>query len=123
MISKGNSVTYGFYWRFKTIDDYLCAVTVSYNLSNVALICEYVDNKSNKKYAVGIQIGYSKVTTKQVSKEKLPTLNIYKESAPFEESIYIDLREKLSNIFKKIGSKKAKLIAQVKKLKIRIKKR
>ena len=47
----------------------------------------------------------------------------YKESAPFEESIYIDLREKLSNIFKKIGSKKAKLIAQVKKLKIRIKKR
>ena len=123
LISKGNSVTYGFYWRFKTISDYLCAETVSYNLSNAALICEYVDNKSNKKYAVGIQIGYSKVTYKQASKEKLPSLNLYKESAPFKESIYIDLKKILSNVFKKCGSNKAKLIAQVKRLKIKIKKR
>ena len=87
------------------------------------LCCEYVDNKSNKKYAVGIQIGYSKVTHKQASKEKLPSLNLYKESAPFKESIYIDLKKILSNVFKKCGSNKAKLIAQVKRLKIKIKKR
>ena len=110
--AKGLSGSFGFYWGFNRIQNYLNSVTVGFAAGYVVggtLVYDYYKYPSSKKRFVGIQISYG-------------TTGLYRESAPFDGGIYIPLKAKLKKFLSSCGSNIFKLKNKIKNLKIKISK-
>ena len=109
-ISKKLGVSFGIYWGFKKIKDYLNSVTVGFAAGCVvggALVYNYYKYPSSKKKLVGLQISYG-------------TTGLYRETAPFDGGLYIPLKSKLKKFFASCGNNFWKLKSRIKKLKIKV---
>ena len=107
---EGLSGSFGFYWGFNKIQNYLNSVTVGYAAGYTVggtLVYDYYKYPSSKKKLVGIQVSYG-------------TTGIYREFAPFDGGIYIPLRSKLRSILSDCGRNIFKLRNKIKKLKIKV---
>ncbi len=107
---KGLSGSFGFYWGFSRIQDYLNSVTVGFAAGYVVggtLVYNYYQYPSIKKRFVGIQISYG-------------TTGLYRETAPFDGGMYIPLKSKLKVYLLSCGNNIFKLKNKTKNLKIKI---